>query len=150
MGQEPRAPSFAGPLFSLSPEPNPSSEEPSYNSHLTPPIIPPSPSATHIPTLPPHPAEIPTPKPSGPAPKDHINPVATSPFEPPSTKPTNITAHRHALLQKAHASAERFLGKFCFGSQKVATHVLPPPAPPTVSHRDKDYHRGKTTRFLVV
>ena len=149
MGQEPRAPSFAGPLFSLSPEPTPSSEEPPRNSHPTPPIIPQSISVPHIPTLPPHPAEIPPPKPSGPAPKDRVTPIVTSPSNPPSTKPTNITAHRHALLHKAHTVAERFLGKFCFGSQKVATHVLPPPAPPTVSHRDIDYHRGKTTRFLV-
>ena len=138
-------PSFAGPLFSPNPQYSQALEDPS--SLKSPPshTIPGSYTAPTASNLPPILTLHPPPKPSGSAPEVYIIPQDVSPLDSNITTPTNIKPHRPALLKKAHAISERFLSKFCFGTQTIPNPVLPPPAQPTISHKDIAYHRDKTS-----
>jgi hypothetical protein len=69
------------------------------------------------------------------------------PFNPPNTKPTNMTKHCVSLLQKAHDTASTFLGKYMFGLNKTSTDVLPPLVRTPPSHRDMLYIKGKLRTY---
>lgn len=135
--------SFAGPSFSIGPQPpSPTITTP---KQVTPP---PSPKQKP-PVLPPRPLTEP-PKPPQGKPPDTSTTTTRSLRDTGHTSTTGKTKTRIQLLQQAKGKANTFLGKYCFGTLKKLIDVLPSVKDSKSTHRDYNFVQGeiKLARYL--
>ena len=135
-GQRINEPLFAGPSFSLGPQPPQLSIPPPR------PVTPPPVTVHHAPLLPPRPTSKPPAPPQGEPPDTHITTVRIM-RDTGHISTTGTTKTWIQLLKQAKTKFDTFLDKYCFGTVKKLIDVLPQVKETIPVHRDQNFTQGE-------